>query len=368
MYSFDRYRTTPPSSEIEEILVPWADPVVVGEGVIRGESADVVRDLVNTPASDLTPLDLARYCSEAAATYGFDCRVISGEELSESGFGGIVAVGKGSVNAPALIELRYRLDGRPPVCLVGKGITFDTGGLSLKSIAGMLPMKQDMAGAASVLAAVIAAARLGLDLPIRAVLACAENQPGPGAVMPGDIITHRGGKTSEVRDPDAEGRLVVADALALVAEEEPECVVDVTTLTGSTGLGTDLWGVMANAPQLARELVDAGERAGEPGWELPLWAGYRGDILSEIADVKNMYPPPRYNASAILGGLYLQEFIGDHPWAHIDMCAQAFEENDDRTMPIGATGNPTQALIEFLLGRARAQAPGSGAAAPGTSQ
>jgi leucyl aminopeptidase len=194
--------------------------------------------------------------------------------------------------------------------------------------------------------------RLGCPANVRAYLACAENMPSGSAVRPGDILTHRNGTTSEMISPDAEGRLVLADALALAAESAPTRMIDIATLTGSTALGTDLWAVMGTDRILAAQLVAAGQQCGEPGWELPLWSNYRKAIESEVADVKNLQTGLVADFGAILGGLYLREFVGEIPWVHMDIGSSAFRHQPDEMWAAGATGNPTRTLIRYLVDHA----------------
>ncbi|HEX5948734.1 MAG TPA: leucyl aminopeptidase, partial [Actinomycetota bacterium] len=254
----------------------------------------------------------------------------------------------GSANPPRLIELRYKGGGRRrPVALTGKGITFDSGGLSIKDAKQMEWMKSDMAGAATMLGAMRAVAQLKPKVNVVAAIPSAENLPGGSAIRPGDVLTHRGGKTSEVLNTDAEGRLVLADALAYLAEQKPRLIVDAATLTGACmiALGDEIWGVMGSDRALIRELLDTGQEAGEPGWELPLWTSYRKQIKSNVADVKNI--GNRYGG-AITAALFLKEFVGDVPWAHLDIAGTAFAEKGGDYWPAGATGNPVRTVIRFL--------------------
>jgi leucyl aminopeptidase len=235
--------------------------------------------------------------------------------------------------------------------LAGKGIAFDSGGLSLKDPSGMETMKCDMGGAASILATMRAIAQLKPKVNVIAAIPCAENMPSGTAQKPGDVITHRGGKTSEVLNTDAEGRLILADALAYLTEQKPSCIVNTATLTGAcmVALGTDIAGAFGNDDELARELVTAGTRVGEPIWQMPLWGDYRQLIDSKIADVKNI--GKRYGG-AITAALFLAEFVGDTPWVHLDIAGPAFQESATDLGPAGATGVPTRALVRFVLDRA----------------
>ena len=359
-YRFDRYKAKlaeddprPPRWERITVLAPprW-DASAAREAVRRGEifaeAAAWARDLVNTPALDATPDFLAREARKMARAVGLECKVWTKAELEKGGFGGILGVGRGSENPPRLIELRYSGGGRGrPVALTGKGITFDSGGLSIKDAKQMEWMKSDMAGAATMLGAMQAISRLKPKVNVVAAIPCAENLPSGAAIRPGDVLTHRGGKTSEVLNTDAEGRLVLADALAFLAERKPRAIVDAATLTGACmiALGDELWGVMGSDRALIRELLDSGREAGEPGWELPLWTSYRKQIKSNVADVKNI--GNRYGG-AITAALFLNEFVGDVPWAHLDIAGTAFAEKAGDYWPPGATGNPVRTVIRFV--------------------
>ncbi len=236
------------------------------------------RDLVNIPAGDLPPAALAEAAEGMADEVGLECRVWDESELEEGGFGGILGVGQGSIHPPRLIELRYAGGGKSvPLAFTGKGITFDSGGLSIKPADGMETMKDDMGGAASILATMKAIARLKPKVNVIAAIPCSENMPSGSAQKPGDVIRHYGGTTSEVLNTDAEGRLVLADALAFLAEKGPRVIVDTATLTGAcmVALGTDITGAMGNDDATARDLIRAGAAVGEPVWQLPLHPDYR---------------------------------------------------------------------------------------------
>jgi leucyl aminopeptidase len=251
-----------------------------------------------------------------------------------------------------MIELTYRGAGSAkPLALSGKGITFDSGGLSLKDAAGMETMKSDMGGAASIIATMQAVARLKLKVNIVAAIPCSENLPSGSAQRPGDVIRHRGGTTSEVLNTDAEGRLVLADALAYLTEKKPQCIVDTATLTGAcvVALGTDIAGAFSNDDVLAQQLVAAGTEAGEPIWQMPMWKDYRQLIDSKVADIKNT--GKRYGG-AITAAWFLAEFVGDTPWVHLDIAGPAFQEAAHDLGPAGATGVPVRALVRWIQGRA----------------
>jgi leucyl aminopeptidase len=357
-YQFDRYRRRPvipgwraPALEHVSVLTNGASAAAVAAGLRRGEAvaglANWVRDLVNASPSDTTPDDMANQAQQLAETHGLACSVLTVPDLAAGGFGGILGVGQGSRNEPRLVELSYRGGGDAPVIgLTGKGITFDSGGLSLKRDSEIEWMKSDMAGAASIMAVLRGAAEFSLPVNIDAVLPFAENMPGGSAQRPGDVITHRGGRTSEVRDTDAEGRLIVADALAYLAERNPAVLVDVATLTDAAGLGAGLWAVLGTDEQQIGLLVEAGAEAGDPGWHLPMPRAYRRYLASAAADVRNT--PADVPDTTVMAAMYLREFTGDVPWLHIDNGSTAYLDRPGDGWPEGATGSPTRALLRWV--------------------
>jgi leucyl aminopeptidase len=360
-YRFGRYKTgNDDEGALERVTVlgsaKW-DARAARDAVSRADvlvdAACWARDLVNTPAGDLPPAEIAKAAQAMAKQTGLTCKVWNENQLAQGGFGGILGVGKGSVNPPRMIELAYQGAGArsTPIALTGKGIAFDSGGLSLKDATGMETMKIDMGGAASILGTMKAIARLKLKINVIAAIPCSENMPSGSAQKPGDVITHRGGKTSEVLNTDAEGRLVLADALAYLAEKEPACIVDTATLTGAcmVALGTDVAGAMGTSDELAGELISAGAAAGEPIWQLPLFADYRKLIDSKVADIKNI--GKRYGG-AITAAWFLAEFVGDIPWVHLDIAGPAYSEHGHDLGPAGATGMPVRTLVSFLQARA----------------
>ncbi|MGH8922792.1 MAG: leucyl aminopeptidase family protein, partial [Actinomycetes bacterium] len=251
-----------------------------------------------------------------------------------------------------VIRLVYRpARSRRSLALVGKGITFDSGGLSIKSAGAMMTMKSDMGGAA-VINAVLAAARLELPVALTGWVAATENMPSGTAIHPGDVLTARNGTTMEVLNTDAEGRLVLADVLSLAAEEEPDAIVDVATLTGGqrAALGDGVAAVLGNDDALVGSVVDAGARAGEPAWRLPLVAAYRSKLDSDVADLRNVAADNA--ASTIMAALFLQEFVAGRPWAHLDIAAPAFVEREDGWLTKGATGWGTRTLLELVAASA----------------
>ena len=358
-YRFDRYKSTKDHKPLTKVTVVGGNKAdaKAGRKAVRGAEVIVdavawARDLVNTPAGDLPPAQLAREAQAMAKAEGLTCKVWTEAELKKRGFGGILGVGQGSVNPPRLIELSYKgAGGSTPIALTGKGIAFDSGGLSIKDAKGMETMKIDMGGAASILATMKVIARLKPKINVIAAIPSAENMPGGAAQKPGDVITHYGGKTSEVLNTDAEGRLILADALALLAEKKPSCIVDTATLTGACmiALGTDITGAMGNDDALVEEIVQAGRSTGDWIWPLPLHKEYRRLIDSNIADIKNI--GDRWGG-AITAAWFLAEFVGDVPWVHLDIAGPAFSEKGNDLGPKGATGVPVRALVRFVLDRA----------------
>lgn len=273
------------------------------------------------------------------------------EQLAEGGYGGIVGVGQGSTRPPRLVRVEYSPENASSsVALVGKGITFDTGGISLKPAPGMDDMTSDMTGAATVLAATVGAARLGLDVKVITFLALAENMPGGGAQRPGDVVTMRNGKTVEVLNTDAEGRMVMADALVDAVSEGPDLVMDVATLTGAAmvALGKRTAAVMGT--EQARDLVlEAADVSGEPFWPLPFPAELRADLNGRVADLRNIGDRP---GGALSAGIFLQEFVGDAEWAHLDIAGPGFASAPLGYMSKGATGMSVRTVLQVLEERA----------------
>ena len=279
--------------------------------------------------------------------------------MPPEGFGGLIGVGIGSPRPPRLIELSYRPAGaRRHVVLVGKGITFDTGGLSIKPNDGMLAMKTDMSGGATVIGVLLAAAELGLPVNVTGLVAAAENMPSGSAQRPGDVLTQYGGRTVEVLNTDAEGRLVLADALAYAdAELEPDVIVDIATLTGaaSLGLGKRHGALFTNRDGLASALVRAADTAGERLWRLPLVEDYRPSLESPVADLRNIGEPSyHYSGGAITAALFLREFVGDRAWAHLDIAGPARADKDEDEVTKGGTGFAVRSLLRWLEAGARA--------------
>jgi leucyl aminopeptidase len=360
-YAFTEYRTTdddtPKLAAISVLAGDGADAGAVKKGVTAGaaivSAVSTTRDLVNTPPQAKRPPALADRIADLAKEAGLKVKIHDEKALAKGGFGGLIGVGQGSQEPPRLVELTYapaRAKGH--VTLVGKGITFDTGGISLKPSNSMMTMKSDMAGAASVVGAMLAAAALGLKVKITGLCALAENMPSGTATRVSDVLTHRGGKTVEVMNTDAEGRLVLADALAYGAESKPDVMIDVATLTGAqvVALGNKVSGVMGTDEALVQGLLDAAKSAGEGLWELPLVADYREHLKSNVADLKNIGKPGE--AGTIVAALFLKEFTADVPWAHLDIAGPSFtDEGDPFYTSRGATGASVRTLVRYLQQR-----------------
>lgn len=341
---------------LESVVVLAEDEAGATAAAERAEvlagSVDIARDLVNTPPNLLYPAEFARRAEEVVADLPITVTVLGEKELAEGGYGGIVGVGQGSSRPPRLVRLEYAPEGaKQSVALVGKGITFDTGGISIKPAAGMDEMTSDMTGAATVLAATVGAARLGLDVRITTFLALAENMPGGGAQRPGDVVTMRNGMTVEVLNTDAEGRMVMADALVDAVATEPDLVMDVATLTGAAmvALGKRTAAVMGT--EGGRDTVMAASaQAGEPFWPLPFPAELRADITGRVADLRNI--GERWGG-ALSAGVFLKEFVGETEWAHLDIAGPAFASAPLGYMGKGATGMSVRTVLQVLEDRAR---------------
>jgi leucyl aminopeptidase len=320
----------------------------------------VVRDLVNTSPSDLYPATFADEALRVTEGLPVEVTVLDEEQLADGGYGGLLGVGKGSARPPRLVRLDYAPDGaRGHVALVGKGITFDSGGLSIKPAAGMEDMKSDMAGAAAVLATVAAAARLGVPVRVSGWLALAENMPSGTAQRPSDVLTIRGGRTVEVLNTDAEGRLVLADAIVAACETGPDLVVDVATLTGAqvVALGRRVSAVMANDDALRERLVRVAGEAGELLWPMPLPGELRASLDSAVADIANI--GERFGGM-LVAGVFLSEFVGTRgngdgggdsniPWAHLDIAGPAYNgQTAHGYTPKGGTGIMVRTLVRLL--------------------
>ena len=353
-YRFLRYKEKPEAPAVEQLLVlgkrDRAVQAALDRGVAVAGAVARARDLVNEPAGAMTPSQLAEEARRAAELGGLDIEVLDEVEIANQGLGGLLGVSLGSDQPPRLVKLTYEPGGRPrgTVALVGKGITFDSGGLSLKPAEGMETMKTDMSGAAAVIGAMSVLREAGVQARVIAFVPATENMPGGRAIKPGDVLKIRNGKTVEVLNTDAEGRLILADGLSLAAEEQPDAVIDLATLTGAcvVALGLKVAGLMGNDDGWIGQVRDAAERAGEAVWHLPLPQEYRKDLDSEIADLKNI-TGTRYGG-ALTAGLFLSEFTGDVPWVHLDIAGPARASSDDGYIAKGGTGFGVRTLVEVL--------------------
>lgn len=313
------------------------------------EATWFARDLANEPPNAVYPESLAHHARRAGRKYGFRVTVLDEKQIKRLKMGGVLAVARGSEQPPRFIIMDYRPPRRPAstIVLVGKGVTFDAGGISIKPAAGMSEMKMDMAGGAAVIATLGVAARLKLPLRVIGLVPAVENLLGGAAMKPGDVIVHLNKKTSEVDNTDAEGRLILADALSYASRFKPDVVIDLATLTGHVvvGLGHHVTGMMGNDQQVMEALHEAGERTYERVWQLPMYNEYEKQIKSDIADVKNSGGRP---AGAITAALFLKHFIGDYKWVHLDIAGTATLHEDLDYVPKGASGVGVRLLSEFL--------------------
>lgn len=354
-YQFQVYKTEEESLDAEVVELVGADARELGDAIIGAEATVMARDWVNTPAKDKAPDDLSHLFATAAGEVGLEAEVWDLERIVSEGLGGLLGVAAGSDREPRVVIVQYA----PPdavghLALVGKGITFDSGGLSLKTSASMEEMKDDMAGAAAVTAATIGIARLGLPVRVTTITPLTDNAVGGDATRPGDVLRPVDGPTIEVLNTDAEGRLILADGLGLARRFEPDLTVDVATLTGAAAvaLGKQVAAVFASDSDVARAILAAAGRAGEHFWAMPLFEGYRKSLDSNIADIKNI-SGSRYGG-AIVAALFLAEYAGDGPWAHLDIAGPARSQETGGEAVKGASGVAVRTIIELARGMGRA--------------
>jgi leucyl aminopeptidase len=348
-----------PRSPLRRVdVVGRVSPSDLDRGLAVAEATVLARDLANTPSSAKSPAWLAGRARRAAAEVGLRCEVRDHRQLLSDGFGGLLAVGGAAYRPPRLVELTYTPPdadaSTPHVVLVGKGITFDTGGVSLKPREAMVPMKTDMTGAGVVLAVLRACGRLGVRVKATGLLALAENTLGASAYRPGDVVRQYGGRTVEVRNTDAEGRLVMADALAYAdAHLEPDVLVDIATLTGAAtmGLGRGHAALYTADDRLAAALDQAGAAAGEKVWRMPLAQDYRSAIDSDVADVCQIASVPGVGGGSIIAALFLREFVGERRWAHLDIAGPGRSDRDTGVSNRGGTGFGARLLLRWLEGQ-----------------
>ncbi len=355
-YAFADYKDPAPGTALESVAVVAKGGQRVADAVARGAATaaaqGVARDLVNTPGGDLTPPVFADQIVELAGEHGLEVEVLDKAAIVEARMGGLLGVNRGSTIEPRFVTLRYRPEGKPRgrVALVGKGITFDSGGLSIKPSNAMETMKNDMGGAAAVVGAMLLVPLVAPKLEVTAYLPLTDNMLGGDATRVGDVLRARNGTTIEVLNTDAEGRLILADALVLAAEDEPDAIIDVATLTGAAmvALGDRTAAVMANHDELRDRVLAAGESAGEALWPMPLPDHIRKGIDSDLADLKNMGNNPY--GGAMTAGVFLREFVDGRPWAHLDIAGPAFASAPYDETPKGGTGFGVRTLAKVLAG------------------
>ena len=359
-YSYDAYRVDSKASNkspVGRITLHVADAkdtatlAAVARAKAISAAVTLARDLVNTPAGDLVPADFATHAVAAAEAVGVGVEVLDEKALEAGGYGGIIAVGKGSAHPPRLVRLSYRPEGATGhLALVGKGITFDTGGISIKPSNGMHEMKGDMGGAAAVLGTVIAAATLGVPVSITGYLCLAENMPSGKAQKPGDVYRAYGGKTVEVLDTDAEGRLVMGDALVRAQEDKPDVLIDIATLTGAAvvALGSRTTGIMSNDDDLREAIYDASQRVGETMWPMPQPEELRAHLDSHVADIANIPLAGRREGGMLSASIFLREFVPDSQrWAHLDIAGPSYNNHREYGYtPRGGTGVAVRTLLQ----------------------
>lgn len=358
LYRFDQLKSKPNNHRraLRRVVlaVPKRSDLGAGEQAIKqgqaiAEGVKLARDLGNLPGNICTPAYLAEQAVAIGKQYGLKTTVLEKEDMQQLGMGALLSVARGSRQPPKLIVLEYQgaKEGEPPVVLVGKGLTFDAGGISIKPAANMDEMKYDMCGGASVLGAVKAAAELKLPLNVVGIVPSSENLPDGDANKPGDIVTSMSGQTVEVLNTDAEGRLILSDALTYAERYKPALVIDIATLTGACviALGAHASGLLANNDQLAREILSAGKYTHDRAWQLPLWDEYQKQLDSNFADMANI---GGREAGTITAACFLSRYAKNFKWAHLDIAGTAWKTGKEK----GATGRPVPLLVQFLINRA----------------
>lgn len=360
LYHFDGYKQAEKDKpcRIKQITLLTTEKSKVSSmrsAVKRGrhlaEAVYTSRDLISHPSNTVTPSYLADKAREIAKSFGMTCKVLAPRDMGRLEMGALLGVAKGSQEPPAFIILEHRGGAKndPPVVIVGKGITFDTGGISLKPPANMDEMKMDMSGGSVALATLFAAAALKIPMNVVGLIPASENMPGGTAIKPGDILKSMSGKTIEVLNTDAEGRLILADALTYAARYKPKAVIDLATLTGAVivALGHQAAAVLGNNDELTNRLQQCGEVTGERLWPLPLWPEHEKAVKSDIADLKNI-ASPGVGAGTITGAAFLKAFAGEQPWCHLDIAGTSWSGEDKPYTPKGASGFGVRLLIRFL--------------------
>ncbi len=362
VYSFRRHITKEAEhGEIKQLTIVGSDGANLSsleqgsdKGRVLAEAANLARDMVNEPANYMTPSHMAEMAAKLAENYGLELSVLEREQMQELGMGGLLGVAQGSRQPPKFIVLHYRGSDSNEIdmALVGKGITFDSGGISIKPSEGMAEMKGDMAGGAAVMAAVGALAQLKPKVNVVAIIPATENLPSENALKPGDVLAAMNGKTIEIISTDAEGRLILADALGYALKLGAKSVVDVATLTGAchVALGNICSGAFGNNQELVDRVIAAGAEAGELIWQMPMYDGYKEQIKSDVADIKNV--GGKYGG-AITAAQFLVEFVGDTPWVHLDIAGTSMTDKEQAYLVKGATGVPVRTLVNLVLSLAQ---------------
>lgn len=343
-YAYDKYKSEK-AHHLDEITFANFSQETVEEGIIFGEAMNFTRDLANTPAQIATPQKLAQIASKLE---GIETKVFNKEEIARMGMGAYLAVGQGSVNPPEFIHMKYTgKNVKKKIALIGKGICFDSGGLDIKPASSMLTMKDDMSGASCILGVMKALAKLQPDIEVHGLIAACENMPSGSSYKPGDILTAKNGKTIEVDNTDAEGRLTLADALCYACELNVDEVIDIATLTGAcvVALGSHISGIMGNDEELIERLIETGKETGEKLWKLPMDREYFDSLKSDIADMKNT---GTRMGGASIAGVFLQEFVKDTKWAHIDIAGTAYIEKPQKEFIAGSTGAGVRTLLSYI--------------------
>jgi leucyl aminopeptidase len=366
-WEMKEFQAPPPDDErrasLSDVVVLSSNSTAQQEiesGQAIGEGVSLARRLANLPGNICTPEYLADTAKEIARRHGMRLTVLGRAEMEREGMGSFLSVAQGTPQDPKLIVLEYRQGpDKATIALVGKGLCFDSGGISIKPAPGMEFMKFDMCGAAGVLGAMEAIGQLKLPVNVVGLVGSTTNMPSGTAVKPGDVVRASNGKFIEVINTDAEGRLVLADVLTYAKRFAPSVVIDAATLTGACviALGHTATGVLGNDEAVIQEVLAAGKRASEPGWPLPLWDDYKPLIKSDIADIKNS---GGRSAGTITAALFLKEFAEGYPWVHLDIAGTAYSENDLVTLPAGPTGVPVGTFVEFVRGRVAAPEGGAG--------
>lgn len=359
-YKFDKYKSKnnddnddKKKKDLEELLIVELDDSKINditEGIRRGvaiaEATNLARDLANEPAGYLTPTRL----SEVALSLGLETTVYDKQQIQEMNMGSFLGVAQGSDQPPKFIHLKYtpQGDAKKRICIVGKGITFDSGGLDLKTAAGMLDMKKDMSGAAATLGVMKAIKELNPQLEVHGIIPACENMPDGKAYKPGDVLTAKNGKTIEVNNTDAEGRLILADALCYAADLQPDEIIDIATLTGAVvvALGDTFAGLMGNRQDLVESFLEKSHDSGERLWQLPLDEAFKEMLKSDIADMQNIGTG---GAGSSVAGQFLKEFVSDKPWLHLDIAGVAWNKKPAFENPKGCTGYAVRSIVYYLM-------------------